>query len=156
MNALGAHAPLPAVLEPNVLGIATWADGGEMMTKPYAASGRYVDRMSTHCSQCRYDPRKRVGDDACPFTTLYWDFLSRNRRPLEANRRMGPVLGHLDRIDAGERHAIAQRAAPRRCASASTREHVGISQPGRTLHRSRTRATVDGPRKRRARPSHVV
>ena len=98
------------VMAPNVLGMATWADGGEMMTKPYAASGRYVDRMSTHCGQCRYDPGTRVGDDACPFTTLYWDFLSRNRRALQANRRMGPVLGNLDRIGDAERREIGRRA----------------------------------------------
>ena len=84
------------VMAPNVLGMATWADGGAMMTKPYAASGRYVDRMSTYCAGCRYDPGTRVGDEACPFTTLYWDFLSRNRRVLGANRRMGPVLGNLE------------------------------------------------------------
>jgi deoxyribodipyrimidine photolyase-related protein len=98
------------VMAPNVLGMATWADGGQMMTKPYAASGRYVDRMSTYCKGCRYSPGVRTGEDACPFTTLYWDFLSRNRPTLEANRRMGPVLGHLDRMDDGERRAIRERA----------------------------------------------
>ena len=81
-----------------------------MMTKPYAASGRYVDRMSTYCKGCRYSPGVRTGEDACPFTTLYWDFLSRNRTTLAANRRMGPVLGNLDRMDDGERRAIRERA----------------------------------------------
>ena len=98
------------VMAPNVLGMATWADGGQMMTKPYAASGRYVDRMSTYCKGCRDSPGGRTGADACPFTTLYWDFLSRNRPTLEANRRMGPVLGNLDRMDEGERRAIGERA----------------------------------------------
>ena len=55
-------------------------------------------------------PGARVGDDACPFTTLYWDFLSRNRRTLTANRRMGPVFGNLDRIPDGERREIRARA----------------------------------------------
>jgi deoxyribodipyrimidine photolyase-related protein len=98
------------VMAPNVLGMATWADGGEMMTKPYAASGRYIDRMSTYCKGCRYSPGVRVGEDACPFTTLYWDFLSRNRATLQANHRMGPVLGNLDRFDATERQEISERA----------------------------------------------
>ena len=98
------------VMAPNVLGMATWADGGQMMTKPYAASGRYVNRMSDHCRGCRYDPGARVGEDACPFTTLYWDFLSRHRRTLQANRRMGPVLGNLDRIPDEERREIRARA----------------------------------------------
>jgi deoxyribodipyrimidine photolyase-related protein len=98
------------VMAPNVLGMATWADGGQMMTKPYAASGRYVDRMSDHCQSCRYDPGTRVGENACPFTTLYWDFLSRNRRTLQANRRMAPLLGNLDRIGDTERREIRSRA----------------------------------------------
>ncbi len=98
------------VMAPNVLGMATWADGGEMMTKPYAASGRYVDRMSTYCGGCRYSPGVRTGPEACPFTTLYWDFLSRNRQTLEASRRMGPVLKNLDRIDESERHEIHEQA----------------------------------------------
>ena len=98
------------VMAPNVLGMATWADGGQMMTKPYAASGRYVDRMSTYCATCRYSPGARTGDDACPYTTLYWDFLSRHRPTLAANRRMGPVLANLDRIPERERQEIGERA----------------------------------------------
>ena len=90
------------VMAPNVLGMATWADGGRMMTKPYAASGRYVDRMSDHCGHCLYDPGARTGDAACPFTTLYWDFLARNRQRLEGNHRMGMMLRNLDRIGAPE------------------------------------------------------
>jgi deoxyribodipyrimidine photolyase-related protein len=98
------------VMAPNVLGMATWADGGEMMTKPYAASGRYVERMSTYCAECRYSPGTRTGEDACPFTTLYWDFLGRHRRTLAANHRMGPVLHNLDRIPDAERRRIREQA----------------------------------------------
>ena len=98
------------VMAPNVLGMATWADGGRMMTKPYAASGRYVDRMSDHCAHCVYEPRARKGEDACPFTTLYWDFLARNRERLEGNHRMGMMLRNLDRIDAKEQAEISSRA----------------------------------------------
>lgn len=99
------------VMVPNVIGMATWADGGVMMTKPYAASGRYIDRMSNYCRDCAYTPTRRTGNDACPFTTLYWDFLARHRDRLRANRRMGPILGNLDRFDDDERHEIARRAA---------------------------------------------
>jgi deoxyribodipyrimidine photolyase-related protein len=99
------------VMAPNVLGMATWADGGRMMTKPYAASGRYVDRMSDHCTHCVYEPGTRSGKDACPFTTLYWDFLARNRERLKGNHRMGMMLRNLDRIDPEEQAEIAARAS---------------------------------------------
>ncbi len=98
------------VMAPNVLGMATWADGGRMMTKPYAASGRYVDRMSDLCGSCVYEPGARTGDAACPFTTLYWDFLARNRDRLAGNHRMGMMLRNLDRIDAEEQAEISTRA----------------------------------------------
>ena len=99
------------VMAPNVLGMATWADGGRMMTKPYAASGRYVDRMSDHCGHCVYEPGARTGDDACPFTTLYWDFLARNRERLQGNHRMAMMLRNLDRIAPAEQAEIAARAS---------------------------------------------
>jgi deoxyribodipyrimidine photolyase-related protein len=98
------------VMAPNVAGMALWADGGRMMSKPYAASGRYIDRMSDHCRGCRYSPAERTGEDACPFTTLYWDFLARNREKLAGNHRMNFQLRNLDRIDAGELATVKQRA----------------------------------------------
>ena len=98
------------VMAPNVLGMATWADGGRMMTKPYAASGRYIDRMSDHCGECRYSPGRRTGEDACPFTTLYWDFLDRNRDALAGNPRMAMPYRNLGRIDASEMDEIRSRA----------------------------------------------
>jgi deoxyribodipyrimidine photolyase-related protein len=98
------------VMAPNVLGMATWADGGEMMTKPYAASGRYIDRMSDHCRGCQYQPGVRTGDDACPFTTLYWDFLARNRERLSQTRRMQMPLKNLERIEPDELAEIRRRA----------------------------------------------
>jgi deoxyribodipyrimidine photolyase-related protein len=100
----------PWVMAPNALGMAAYADGGAMMTKPYAASGRYIDRMSDHCGGCRYDPTRRTGDDACPFTTLYWDFLDRNRGSLAGNRRMRMPYRNLERIDAAELDEIRERA----------------------------------------------
>ena len=100
----------PWVMAPNVLAMATWADGGRMFTKPYAAGGRYIDRMSDYCGGCRFDPTKRTGDDACPFTTLYWDFLDRNRRRLAGIHRLQMPLRSLERIDADELGQIRRRA----------------------------------------------
>jgi len=93
-----------------VLGMSQYGDGGIVGSKPYAASGNYIDKMSDYCDGCRYDPKKASGEDACPFTTLYWDFLSRNRQRIRGNRRMGFQLNNLDRKDDGERRAIRKRA----------------------------------------------
>ena len=76
------------VMVPNVIGMALYADGGRMATKPYAAGGAYTDRMSDFCSGCRYDRKRRTGEQACPFTTLYWDFLARHTDRLAGNHRM--------------------------------------------------------------------
>jgi deoxyribodipyrimidine photolyase-related protein len=98
------------VMVPNVAGMALWADGGKMMTKPYAASGRYIDRMSDYCSGCRYTIEERSGPDACPFTVLYWDFLDRNREVLASNRRMWMQMKNLDRIEETEMEEIRATA----------------------------------------------
>jgi len=87
------------VMVPNVIGMGTFADGGEVATKPYVSGGAYVDRMSLdYCRPCRYDRAKRTGEDACPFTTLYWDFLARNRAALASNHRMSRAFANLDRL----------------------------------------------------------
>ena len=86
------------VMVPNVIGMGLHADGGTMMTKPYAAGGAYVKRMGRFCSGCAYDPGKRTGDTACPLTTLYWDFLDRNRTTLKGNHRMAQQFAGLDRL----------------------------------------------------------
>lgn len=67
------------VMVPNVIGMSQWADGGVMESKPYAASANYSNRMITYCGGCTYAPTARTGEDACPFSALYWDFLSRHR-----------------------------------------------------------------------------
>ncbi|MBY5163869.1 cryptochrome/photolyase family protein [Salsipaludibacter albus] len=96
------------VMLPNVVGMALYADGGRMATKPYAAGGNYIDRMSDHCGDCRYDRRARVGDDACPFTTLYWDFLDRHRDTFTGNHRLARPLSNLDRLS--DLPAVRERA----------------------------------------------
>jgi len=95
---------------PNALGMSQHADGGIVGTKPYAASGNYINRMSDHCRHCRYDPRKSVGDDACPFTTLYWDFLARHRSRFANNPSMAYAYRNLDRKDRQEVSAICRDA----------------------------------------------
>ncbi len=86
------------VMVPNVMGMGLWADGGRMATKPYVSGGAYIARMSDYCDGCVYDHRKRVGDDACPFTTLYWDFLARHQDALRDNNRMARPLANLSRL----------------------------------------------------------
>jgi deoxyribodipyrimidine photolyase-related protein len=98
------------VMAPNAAGMALYADGGEMMTKPYAAGGNYVNRMSQHCPSCRYDPKRRTGEDACPLTALYWDFLDRHRDDLEGNRRIAMPLRSLAKIPDDELDEIRSRA----------------------------------------------
>jgi deoxyribodipyrimidine photolyase-related protein len=95
---------------PNVLGMSQFGDGGIVGTKPYAASGGYINRMSDYCRNCRYDPMRATGDDACPFTTLYWDFLSRNRNRLQGNQRMQLQFKNLDRKSRSERREIKVEA----------------------------------------------
>jgi deoxyribodipyrimidine photolyase-related protein len=86
------------VMVPNVIGMAVHADGGKLMTKPYASGGAYLNRMTQHCKGCVYDPKKRVGDDACPFTTLYWDFLDRHKETFVKNHRMSQQVNGLKRL----------------------------------------------------------
>lgn len=86
------------VMVPNVIGMGVHADGGQMMSKPYAAGGAYISRMSEYCRGCSYNPKLRVGDDACPFTTLYWDFLDRNKELFAKNHRMFQQINGLKRL----------------------------------------------------------
>jgi deoxyribodipyrimidine photolyase-related protein len=86
------------VMVPNVIGMGVHADGGQMMSKPYAAGGAYISRMSNYCKGCAYNPKLRVGDDACPFTTLYWDFLDRHKETFAKNHRMGQQVNGLKRL----------------------------------------------------------
>lgn len=86
------------VMVPNVVGMGTFADGGRMSTKPYVSGGNYIDRMTDFCGDCRFRKGDRVGEDACPFTTLYWDFLARHEDELRGNHRMARTYSTLDRL----------------------------------------------------------
>ncbi len=99
------------VTAPNVIGMSQHADHGVVGTKPYAGSGRYIDRMSNYCAECPYNPKIRTGDEACPFNTFYWDFMMRHQRRFAGNRRMTMVLKNIDRLDDTEKKLIRKRAA---------------------------------------------
>ncbi|RYF43513.1 MAG: cryptochrome/photolyase family protein [Comamonadaceae bacterium] len=105
---------------PNTIGMSQYADGGLMASKPYIASGRYIDGMSDYCRGCRFKPEQRTGADACPFTTLYWDFLDRHAGMLLANPRMAPQVRNLQRLPPAERAAITAQAAELKAAAFSS------------------------------------
>ncbi len=95
---------------PNVLGMSQYADGGLMASKPYIATGKYIQRMSNYCQNCCFHPEQSTGKNACPFTTLYWDFLMRHQKRLEKNRRMQMQLRNLQRLDKSKRNDIRKQA----------------------------------------------
>jgi len=97
---------------PNTLGMSQYGDGGLVGSKPYCASGAYIDRQGNHCRNCRYDPKTTEGEDACPFTVLYWDFLARHEERLADNRRMNFQYRNVDRRrERGTLEPALERAA---------------------------------------------
>ena len=96
---------------PNTLGMSQFADGGLLASKPYVASGAYINRMSNHCKGCRFDVKARTGANACPFNALYWDFIARNRGTLSPNPRMAQMVRGYDAFPDSEKAAIADSAA---------------------------------------------
>lgn len=104
---------------PNTLGMSQHADGGLMASKPYIASGKYIQRMSNYCAGCRYDPAQRTGSKACPFTTLYWDFLLRHEAMLAKNPRMVMQVRNAARLTRAQRREITAYAARLRAAVAA-------------------------------------
>jgi len=97
---------------PNTIGMSQFADGGLLGSKPYAASGNYINRMSDYCRSCRYKVKEKSGPEACPFNYLYWDFIDRNRDRLSGNPRLGQVCRTWDRMT-GARQAQVRAGAAR-------------------------------------------
>jgi len=95
---------------PNVSGMALFADGGKLASKPYASGGGYINKMSNYCKGCSYSVTAKNGPKACPFNYLYWDFLDRNRAKLRANPRVGMMYRVYDRMDADKQQAIRSDA----------------------------------------------
>jgi deoxyribodipyrimidine photolyase-related protein len=96
---------------PNTLGMALFGDEAVVASKPYAASGKYISRMSNYCKSCRYDPEVMTGDKACPFNALYWDFLDRHRDKFSGNQRMPYVYSTWDKFGDQKQTSIRQQAA---------------------------------------------
>ena len=93
---------------PNVTGMILFADGGVLGSKPYAASGAYINKMSDYCKGCRYKVTKKNGPDSCPFNYLYWDFLIRNEDKLRGNHRLGMMYKSLERMGEEKVHAVKE------------------------------------------------
>ena len=96
---------------PNTHGMVCYADGGYLASKPYAASGAYIDRMSDYCADCRYKVKQKAGADACPFNYLYWNFLIENEAALKKNQRMAVILGNLGRMTNERKQEIKHDAS---------------------------------------------
>lgn len=109
---LAMYADAVAWVEiPNTLGMSQYADGGIVGSKPYIASGAYIDRMSNYCKNCPFDPKQASGETACPFTTLYWSFVDQHQHRLSQNPRLGMQVKNWQRKSDTEQQAIRQRAA---------------------------------------------
>ena len=91
---------------PNTLGMALYGDGGIIASKPYAASGKYIQRQGNHCAECRYDPAKTTGEGACPYNALYWHFIDRHADDFARNNRMGLITGGWRKRKPADRQAI--------------------------------------------------
>jgi deoxyribodipyrimidine photolyase-related protein len=107
---------------PNTLGMSQYADAGTLGSKPYVASGKYIQRMSNYCANCAQDPAKATGEQACPFTTLYWDFLDRHGEKFSKHPRTALQWRSLERLSGEDLGAIrAQAATLRQQLAASSR-----------------------------------
>jgi deoxyribodipyrimidine photolyase-related protein len=95
---------------PNTLGMSQFGDGGLLASKPYVASGAYIDRMSDYCGSCRYNVKERTGPAACPFNALYWHFLARHQRKLDGSPRMAQMYRTYEKFDAAEKQRIRTSA----------------------------------------------
>lgn len=98
------------VVTPNVIGMALFADGGQMATKPYISSGAYIHKMGDHCEHCYYDVKQKTGERACPFNALYWDYIDRHQDKLATNPRMGIPLSTLNKMSIDNKDALLTQA----------------------------------------------
>ncbi len=96
---------------PNTIGMALHADGGLLGSKPYAASGNYINKMSNYCKSCAYDVKQRTGPEACPFNALYWDFIARHHQRFSRNPRMGNITRVYEKFDDAEKQRISESAS---------------------------------------------
>jgi deoxyribodipyrimidine photolyase-related protein len=94
----------------NTRGMSQYADGGIVATKPYAASANYIQKMSDYCNRCHYNYKQKIGERACPFNSLYWDFLVRSRSKLKKNFRMGMMYRVWDRMPADRQQSLLEHA----------------------------------------------
>lgn len=95
---------------PNTRGMSLFADGGIIASKPYAASGKYINRMSNYCKSCKYDPNETIGENACPFNSLYWNFLETHKDKFYDNQRMKYVYASWIKMDSIKKKAILDKA----------------------------------------------
>jgi deoxyribodipyrimidine photolyase-related protein len=96
---------------PNTLGMTLFGDGGVVASKPYAASGQYINKMSNFCKHCAYDVKDMTGPKACPFNALYWNFLQRHRESFSKNPRLSFMYSTWDKFDISKKNAIISKAA---------------------------------------------
>jgi deoxyribodipyrimidine photolyase-related protein len=96
---------------PNTAGMALFANGGRFTSKPYVASGAYVKRMSNYCQGCKYEPEVRVGANACPMTTLYWNFLDAHEKEFAGNPRTALMVKNLQKMSDAQRKQVREQAA---------------------------------------------
>jgi deoxyribodipyrimidine photolyase-related protein len=95
---------------PNVTGMILYADGGYLASKPYAAGGAYINRMSNYCKSCHYNVKEKTGSKACPFNYLYWNFLDKHQDKLSKNQRLAMIYNTLKKMDEGNVSAIREDA----------------------------------------------
>ncbi len=95
---------------PNTRGMSQWADGGIVATKPYVSSGNYIQKMSNYCESCQYNYKEKTGENACPFNSLYWNFLDEKKAYFKNNHRMSMMLSLLNKMDPQQLIDIKKRA----------------------------------------------
>jgi deoxyribodipyrimidine photolyase-related protein len=95
---------------PNTRGMSQFADGGILATKPYVSSANYINKMSNYCSGCHYDFKKKIGEKACPFNSLYWNFLMVHEEQLSKNGRMNMMYAQLNKMNTEQKNEIREQA----------------------------------------------